>query len=40
MPGRADRTELTPEEIAQAMSEAKARGLPPGWTVALDVSRS
>lgn len=40
MPGRAERTELTPEEVKQAMEEAKSRGLPPGWTVKLDVSWS
>jgi hypothetical protein len=38
MPGRAERTELTPEEVKQAMEEGKSRGLPPGWTVKLDVS--
>lgn len=40
MPGRAERTELTPEEVKQAMEEAKSRGLPSGWTVKLDVSWS
>ena len=30
--------ELTPEEVAAALEEAKARGLPDGWTVTLDVS--
>jgi hypothetical protein len=39
MPGRAERTELTPEEVKQAMEEGKSRGLPPGWTVKLDVSK-
>eukprot|EP00538_Stauroneis_constricta_P006064 CAMPEP_0119546822 /NCGR_PEP_ID=MMETSP1352-20130426/1064_1 /TAXON_ID=265584 /ORGANISM="Stauroneis constricta, Strain CCMP1120" /LENGTH=2084 /DNA_ID=CAMNT_0007591549 /DNA_START=81 /DNA_END=6335 /DNA_ORIENTATION=- len=28
--------ELTPEEVAQALEEAKARGLPDGWDVKLD----
>ena len=31
-------TELTPEEVAAALAEAKARGLPDGWKVSLDVS--
>ena len=39
MPGRADRTELTPEEVESALEEAKSRGLPDGWTVKLDVRR-
>jgi hypothetical protein len=29
---------LTEEEVAAALKEAKARGLPDGWTVKLDVS--
>jgi hypothetical protein len=32
--------ELTPEEVASALEEAKVRGLPGGWTVTLDVSQS
>ena len=30
--------ELSPEELARALREGRARGLPEGWTVALDVS--
>lgn len=30
--------ELSEEEVAIALEEAKARGLPDGWTVKLDVS--
>ena len=29
---------MTPEEQATALQEAKARGLPDGWRVELDVS--
>ena len=32
------RWELTPEETAVALAEGKARGLPDGWDVTLDVS--
>ena len=30
--------EMTPQERANALAEAKARGVPDGWTVELDVS--
>lgn len=30
--------DMTPEDRANALAEAKARGLPSGWTVELDVS--
>jgi hypothetical protein len=32
------RFEMAPEDRANAMAEAKARGLPSGWIVELDVS--
>lgn len=31
---------MAPEDRANAMAEAKARGLPSGWIVELDVSMS
>ena len=31
-------TELSPEDISKALQDAQAKGLPPGWTVKLDVS--
>lgn len=34
------RWEMTPEDRANALAEAKARGVPAGWTVELDVSGS
>lgn len=30
--------EMTPQERSNALAEAKARGVPAGWTVELDVS--
>jgi hypothetical protein len=30
--------EMAPEDRANALAEAKARGVPEGWTVELDVS--
>lgn len=30
--------DMTPEDRSNAMAEAKARGLPSGWVVELDVS--
>ena len=31
--------QLTAEEVAHALAEAKARGLPDGWDVKLDVRK-
>jgi hypothetical protein len=31
--------QLTEDEVAAAVEEAKARGLPDGWTVKLDVRK-
>ena len=38
MSGAAPQWKLTPAETAAALAEGKARGLPDGWNVTLDVS--